>query len=238
MRAARRVVDRDWSAAGTRAWSRSRRGPAWRRASRTDSGTGSQPARRPSCTTGGASGEVAERAGGGQASRAVLEQHDGVGVLHHPFEPVLGHHDRDAEVVDEARDGRQHLLGRRRVERRGRFVEHQDPRVGGEHRSDRHALLLSAGERAQRAPAQLGDAQQVEGLLHPLPHDGLGHRELLHGVGQLLLHRVHHEAGQRVLPDHAHDVGEVARRVVARVSTVDDDAAGQVSAGEVRARAR
>ena len=76
--------------------------------------------------------------------------------------------------------------------------------------------------------------EQVERLLDPLAHHRLGHRELLHGVGQLLLHRVGDEAGQRVLADHADDVGEVARRVVAGVATVDDDPPGQVATGEVR----
>ena len=84
------------------------------------------------------------------------------------------------------------------------------------------------------AAAQLGDAEQVERLLHPLAHHGLGDRELLHRVGQLLLDRVGHEAGQRVLPDHADDVGEVAGRMGAGVAAVDDHPAGEVPAGEVR----
>ena len=76
--------------------------------------------------------------------------------------------------------------------------------------------------------------EQVERLLDPLAHHRLGHGELLHGVGQLLLHRVGDEAGQRVLPDHAHHVGQVAGRVVAGVAAVDDDPPGQVATGEVR----
>ena len=39
--------------------------------------------------------------------------HDRVGVLHDAFEPVLGHHDGDAEVVHEPRDRREHLFGAR-----------------------------------------------------------------------------------------------------------------------------
>ena len=84
------------------------------------------------------------------------------------------------------------------------------------------------------AVAQLGDAEQVERLLHPLAHHGSGDGELLHRVGQLLLHGVGDEAGQRVLPDHADHVGQVAGRVVAGVAAVDDDPPGQVAAGEVR----
>ena len=48
-----------------------------------------------------------------------------------------------------------------------------------------------------------------------------GDGELLHAVGELLLDRVGDEAGQRVLPDDADDVGELARRVVAGVAAVD-----------------
>ena len=81
-------------------------------------------------TTGGASGDVASALGGARPSRAVLEQHDGVGVLHDALEAVLGHHDGDAEVVDEAGDGGEHLFGGGGVERRGRLVEHED-RAGG-----------------------------------------------------------------------------------------------------------
>ena len=116
------------------------------------------------------------RSAAAERAEPSVEQHDGVGVLHHPLEPVLGHDDGDAEVVDEPGDGGEHLLGGGGVERRGRLVEHEDPRVGGEHRADGDALLLAARERAQGAAAQLGDAEQVERLLHPLAHHRLGAR--------------------------------------------------------------
>ena len=74
------------------------------------------------------------------------------------------------EVVDQPGQSGQHLLGRRRVERGGRLVEHQHPRVHGQHRADGHPLLLAARQRAQVADAQRGDAEQVEGLLDPAAH--------------------------------------------------------------------
>jgi hypothetical protein len=43
--------------------------------------------------------------------------------------------------------------------------------VGGQHGADGDPLLLAARQRAQRPAAQLGEAEQVEGLLHPLAHD-------------------------------------------------------------------
>ena len=119
-------------AAARRRRGASRSGPARRRASRTDSGSGSQPARRPSRTTGGASvGRRPAPAAGVVcvAAAVAVEEHDAVGVLHHPLEAVLGHHDGDAEVVHEPGDGGEHLLGGGGVERGRRLVEHEDARV-------------------------------------------------------------------------------------------------------------
>ena len=154
-----------------------------------------------------------------RAVRAHLD--DPVGVLDDPFEPVLGQQHGDAEVVDQPGDRGQHLLGRRRVEGRGRLVEDQDAGVGGQHRADGDPLLLAAGELVQRPVAQLGDAEQVEGLLDPLAHDVGRDGQLLHAVGQLLLDRVGDEAGQRVLADDADDVGQLPGLVGPRVAAVD-----------------
>ena len=59
----------------------------------------------------------------------------------------------------------------------------------------------------------LGQPEQVEGLLDPLAHHVGGQPERLHAVGELVLDGVGDEPGQRVLPDEADDVGEVARPV-------------------------
>ena len=125
--------------------------------------------------------------------------------------------------MHEPGDRREHLLGRGRVERGGRLVEHEHLRVRGEHRADRDPLLLAAREAAQRPGAQLGEAEQVERLLDPLAHHVGREAELLHPVRELLLDGVGDEAGEWVLADDADDVGEVAGRVrrVSRPSTVD-----------------
>ena len=109
------------------------------------------------------------RVAGGDAAVAV-HVGDGVGVVHHALEAVLGEQHGDAEVVHEPGDGREHVLGRVRVERGGRFVEHERARVRGEHRTDRDALLLPARERAERPGAELGDPEEVERLLDALAH--------------------------------------------------------------------
>ncbi len=160
--------------------------------------------------------------------------HDPVGVLHDPFEPVLGQHDRDAEVVHQPGDRREHLLGRGRVERRGRLVEHEHARVRREHCADRDPLLLTARDLVQRAVAQLREPEQVERLLDALAHHGGRDRELLHAVGELLLDGVGDETRQRILTDDTDDVGELARRVRRRIAAADGDPTFEQPAGEVR----
>ena len=157
-----------------------------------------------------------------------------VGVLHDALEAVLGHDDGDAEVVHEARDRREHLFGAGGVERRGRLVEHEHLRVRGEHRADRDALQLPGGKLMQRAVAQLGETEQVEGLLDALAHDVGRDRQLLHAVRELFLDRVGDAARERILGDDADDVGQLARRMRARVAPVDRDSPAQLAAGEVR----
>ena len=109
------------------------------------------------------------RVAGGDAA-VTVHVGDGVGVVHHALEPVLGEQHGDAEVVHEASDGREHVLGRVRVERGRRFVEHERARVRGEHGTDRDSLLLPARERAERPGAELGDPEEVERLLDALAH--------------------------------------------------------------------
>ena len=163
--------------------------------------------------------------------------HDAVGVLHDALEAVLGEQHGDAEVVHEPLQRGQDLFGRTGIERRGRLVEHEHLRVAGEHRADRDALALPAGQRAQRAVPQVGEAEQVEGLLDAAAHDVGREADRLHAVGELVLDHVGDEARERVLRDDADDVGELARRVQPRVAAGDRDPPGERAAGEVRDQA-
>ena len=109
--------------------------------------------------------------------------------------------------------------------------------MGGQHRADRDPLLLAAGQLGERPVPQVGEPEQVEGLLDALAHHGGCQPQRLHAVGELVLDVVGDEAGQRVLADEADHVGEVARPVGGGVPAVDDDPAGQGAAGEVRHQA-
>ena len=98
------------------------------RASRTVSGGGSQPSRRPSRVTLGAPGIVREdRAGWGGRDRdaTTVQLHGPVGEGRGPFEPVLGEQDRGAEVGVESTDRGEDVVGALRIELRRRLVEHQ-----------------------------------------------------------------------------------------------------------------
>ena len=165
---------------------------------------------------------------------SAAEVHDAVGVLHDAFEAVFGDDDGRTEVVHEPRDRGEHLFGGGGVERGGRFVEHEHAWVGGQHGADRDALLLAARQRAERPVAERGEPEEVERLLDALAHHVGRQRELLHPVRELFLDGVGDESGERVLADDADDVGELARRMRARVATVDEHAAREVAAGEVR----
>src|SRR5690606_5687251 len=92
--------------------------------------------------------------------------------------------------------------------------------------------LLPTGEGAQRAAAEVGDTEQVEGLLDAATHLRGREAELLHGVGDLLLHDVGDEPREGVLPDVADGGGELPRGEGRDVAAVDEDASGADAAGE------
>ncbi len=81
--------------------------------------------------------------------------------------------------------------------------------------------------------AQVVEAEEIKGVLHPTSHGFGWHADVLHRVGQLVLHRLGHERGQWVLPHEADDVGEVPRTVVLRRAPFHRDRAGQRPAAEV-----
>ena len=162
------------------------------------------------------------------------DQTDPVRERDHPLQPVLGEQHRDADVVDQAGERGEHVLGGGRVECGGRLVEHDEPGVHGQHRADRDPLLLPAGQGAQVARAQVCDAEQVEGLLDPAAHRLRQQSELLHAVGELLLDRVGDEPGQWVLPHEPDGVRPLPRRCLQHRRPVQQHLAGEVAAGEPR----
>ena len=158
------------------------------------------------------------RGGRAVGDRAVAgEVDDAVGVLHDPFEPVLGEHDGDAEVVHEPGDRGQHLLGRGRVERRGRLVEHEH-RGDGRSAPSRSRPAAAGRPRARATARRRSSARPSRSSVSStrLRITSGGRPSCSMRVGELVLDGVGDEAGQRVLADDADEVGQLARRMVAR----------------------
>ena len=116
------------------------------------------------------------------------------------------------------------------VQRAGRLVEHQDPRVAQQRAGDRQPLLLPAGEPVpagaddgvvavgQRGD-QVVDLRPAGGGLH-LRVGGVGP-----GVPQVLADRAVQQVG--LLRDDADHAGEVGQRHVPDVDAVDQHPAGR-----------
>ena len=142
-----------------------------------------------------------------------------IGVLHDPLEAVLGREHGDAEVVDEPagpRPARPRPLPGRALTSARRARGSAAMRSSTAPRATRCCSPPDNVRSARRRSA--GDAQQVEHLLDPAPHHvRLGTASCSMPVGELFLDRVGDEARQRVLADHADDVGELARRATPRV---------------------
>ena len=190
------------AAGGATSSRRERRVAAWRRASRTDNGRGSQPASRPSSTTGGTTGRARQDHLGEPVHQAPVpgEPDHAVGVLHHALEAVLGEQDRQPQVVHQALQRGQDVLGRPRVERRRRLVEHDDAGDGSVSTEPMATRWRSPPDSVRSGRSlRCGQAEQVEGLLHALAHHVGGQPERLHAVGELVLDHVGDEPGERVL---------------------------------------
>ncbi len=127
---------------------------------------------------------------------------------------MLGDEHRQAEVVDEASQRVEDFLGRGRIEGGRRLVENQHTGQRRQYGTDRHPLLLSPGEPAQRSVPQLVEAEKVDRVLDAPAHGLWCDTEVLHGVRQFVLDALGDEAGQRILADIAHDIGQLARPVL------------------------
>ena len=163
-----------------------------------------------------------------------IERPHPVGDADHPLQPVLGEHDRQTEVVVEPVQRGDHVLGAPRIELAGRLVEDQHPRLQRQSGGDRDPLPLAAGEGAEIATAQRGDAEQVEHLLDPLAHRHRRDAELLHPEGQLVLDDRRDELRLRLLEDEPDLGAQDPRAVAARVETAHRHTAAEAAAGEVR----
>ena len=169
---------------------------------------------------------------GGRAQGRQIEHT--VGVLHDALQPVLAQHDGQPQILVEVTERDEHLLGRLRIELRGRLVQHQHFGLQRQHRSKRHALLLAAGKRADAPAAQVRDAHLIQHLFDALAHGGRRQGEVFHGERQLILHRVHHKLRLGILKDKAHQIRHAARGQRGRVAAEYVDLSRPPAAVEMR----
>jgi hypothetical protein len=81
------------------------------------------------------------------------------------------------------------------IERRGGLVQHEHPRLSGQHGAQRNALALPGAQGGDRPVAKIGQTQKVECVLDPAAHDVWRQAKLLHGPGQFVLDHVGDKAG-------------------------------------------
>ena len=150
-----------------------------------------------------------------------------------PLQTVLGQHNRQLGAISEAHQRLEHILGRKRIELRGRLVKNQDAgpqRKGG---CDGDALSLATRKGLQRAVAQRGQIEQAKHLLHARSHLFRWHSLVLQSEGYLILDPIHHELGFGVLEDKADEATEHLRPIGHRVVPSHRHTPAEGAAGEV-----
>ena len=134
------------------------------------------------------------------------------------FQSVLGEHDGGSEVVVEARERGEHVVGSLRIELRRGLVEHQRRRRRRERACDRAALPFASRQCGGVAVAQVRDPERVEHFLDPAPHRLRREAEVLQHERDVALDVIDHELRFGILRDEPDDVGELARVVGAGAS--------------------
>lgn len=81
-----------------------------------------------------------------------------------------------------------HTLHGRLVERRRWLVHDEYVRAAGEHAGDCGEPLLASAERERVPVGEVGDADEVERLLHALAHGGLIEPLVAWSIGHVLAH--------------------------------------------------
>jgi hypothetical protein len=146
---------------------------------------------------------------------------------------VLCQHDRHAAVPVQAHQQAEQLLRRDRVELARRLVQQQQARAGRQHRGDRDALRLAAGERLGLAPGEVRDARQHQRLLRPQRDLGRVRGEVLQPERGLAIDPAEHDLGLRILEHEPGAAGDLAGAGHPRVESRGHHLAGELAPVEV-----
>ena len=118
----------------------------------------------------------------------------------------------EAELALEALDLDLHVQTESLVERAERLVEQQHGGLDGERAGHGDALLLASGELAREAITELGEAHDLEELVHRLPDLRALNAARLQAIRDVVGHR--HVREERVALEDDPDVAEVGRQVI------------------------
>jgi hypothetical protein len=132
-------------------------------------------------------------------------------------------------VAGQPLQGGQHLLGADRVQVGERLVEHEHPGPHGQRGGDRGALLLPAGQRHQRRPAQAGHPGHVQAPVDPGGDLGLRQGQVLRPERHLRLHRLVDQLEVRVLEHQASELRRLVRLHAAQRAAAEGDPAAQLA---------
>ena len=145
-----------------------------------------------------------DRGNGNRAHLAVRQLHEVGSVGGGGLRSVGGHDDGDAQLAVHAEERVQEVLLGHRVQLRGGLVEHEQPRLQGQHGRQVHHLLLASRQVGHgRAEPRLY-AEEVRDLGHAPPHGVLAEAHVLQPERQLVPYGVAHQLVLRVLRDVAH----------------------------------
>ena len=150
------------------------------------------------------------------------------------LQAMLGQQDRRLPLLVQAAQQSDQLIAGHGVELRGRLIQEDHRRAARERRTERHALLLAAGELMHRAVEQRVDPQRERDLLHPARDGALVVPATLERESQLRAHGARHELGLGVLEQGARDGAELGGPPLAGVHAGKSDRAGEASAVKVR----
>ena len=122
------------------------------------------------------------------AQHPAVERPDAIDVGGDAFDAMLGDHRRHAELGNQPEHDLQDVLGRLRVELRGRLVEDERIRVHDERSRDGDALAFAAREGVDTTTPQRVDADLVDHFLDALAHQRPREPEVLETKRQLGTH--------------------------------------------------
>ena len=143
---------------------------------------------------------------------SLVHDRDAIGDAHRLVLVVGDEDGGEAELTLQSLDLDLHVQAQSFVQRAERLVEQQHGGLDGERAGHGDALLLASGELARKAITELGEAHDLEELVHRLPDLRALNAARLQAIRDVVGHR--HVREERVALEDDPDVAEVGRQVI------------------------